>query len=191
MSDIVFRDGELVILRPLERGDVPTLRKWINNPEVTHFLLRALPAGEKEEEEFVESSSSRKGDVILGIVAKKEGKLIGIIGLHNIDHVHGHAVTGTIIGEREYWGKGYGTEAKMLLLDLAFNRLNLSVIRSDVIAYNGRSIAYAKKCGYRQVGRLPGWIERDGKRHDEVILVVTAKRWRPLWKAYIKNRNVS
>jgi RimJ/RimL family protein N-acetyltransferase len=191
MSDIIFRDGELVFLRPLEQTDAPSLQKWINDVELTQFLLRDRPVGEKEERRFIELSSSSKVDVVLGIVTKNEGKLIGTIGLHNIDHVHGHAVTGTLIGEKEYWNKGYGTEAKMLLLDLAFNRLNLSVIRSDVIAYNGRSIAYAKKCGYRQVGRLPGWIERDGKRHDEVILVVTAKRWRPLWEAYLKNRNVS
>lgn len=184
MSGIVFREGRYVILRPLERSDVPLLQRWINNPEVTHFLLQALPISEHQEEGFVTGLGKCNDEVVLGIMLKEEQKLIGVIDLRHINHVHGSAVTGTMIGEKDCWGKGYGTEAKMLLLDFAFNRLNLHVVRSDIIAFNERSIAYAKKCGYELVGRLPEWIYRDGKRHDEFLFVVTAERWRSLWKMY-------
>lgn len=184
MSNIVFREGKYVILRPLERGDAPLLRRWINDPEVTQFLLQSFPISEKQEEDWVNGVGKAGNEAVLGIVLKEEQKLIGVIGLHHINQIHGNAVTGTMIGEKEFWGKGYGTEAKMLLLDFAFNRLNLHAVRSDIIAFNERSISYAKKCGYEFVGRLPEWICRNGKRHDDVILVVTAKRWCPLWEMY-------
>lgn len=189
MGTIVFLEGVSVLLRILVKSDVPDLVKWINDQDITQFVTRLYPMTEQEEEEWLQDLPKRKSDVVLGIVTKHDGKLIGTIGLHRIDHVHGTAVTGTIIGDKSCWGKGYGTEAKMLLLDFAFNRLNLHSIRSDVIAYNGRSLAYGKKCGYEEVGRLPEWIHRNGVRHDLVILVVTALRWRPLWDVYSKRKD--
>jgi RimJ/RimL family protein N-acetyltransferase len=186
-----FRQGVLVALRPLERSDVLSLKKWINDPETTQFLMQSYPMTEKNEEDWLESLSKKKDDVVLGIVTLEDERLIGTVGLHRIDHIHGTAITGTIIGEEECRSKGYGTEAKMLLLDYAFNQLNLHAIRSEVIVYNGRSLAYGKKCGYEEVGRLPEWIHRNGARHNVVMLVVTATRWRPLWEEYLKTRKSS
>ena len=189
MSDVVFRLGTRVLLRPIERADIPTLRRWMNDPEVTQYLLRVFPLMEKEEEEWFDQKHKSQNDFVLGIVAVESQKLIGSIGLHNINWQHRTATTGTAIGEKDYWGKGYGTEAKMLLLDFAFNALDLYGILSRVIAHNGRSLAYGRKCGYEEIGRLPQWIRtQDGNRCDEVILYVTQERWRPLWRAYLEKR---
>jgi RimJ/RimL family protein N-acetyltransferase len=77
----------------------------------------------------------------------------------------------------------------MLLLDFAFNALDLYAILSKVLGFNGRSLAYGKKCGYEEVGRIQNWIRKNGTRHDEVLLVVTQERWRPLWDEYSKQEN--
>jgi RimJ/RimL family protein N-acetyltransferase len=189
MSDVVFRHGKHVLLRPVERADLHTMRRWMNDPEVTQFLMRVFPLMEKEEDEWFESKHRSTNDFTLAIVEKKEQKLIGSIGLHGINWQHRVATTGTVLGEKEYWGKGYGTEAKMLLLDFAFNTLDLYALRSCIIAFNERSIAYGKKCGYEEVGRMPKWVRgQDGKRHDEVLLIVTQEKWRPLWRKYLKQR---
>lgn len=192
MSDIVFRQGTKVLLRPLERADIPTLRRWMNDPEVTQFLVRMFPVMEKEEEEWIENKHKNENDVTLGIIETGEKKLIGSIGLHHINWLHRTATTGTVLGEKAYWGKGYGTEAKMLLLDLAFNAFDLCGVLSRVIAHNERSLAYGKRSGYTEIGRLPKWIRgQDGNRYDEVLLAVTQEQWRPLWQAYLKGRNPS
>ncbi len=192
MSDIVFRQGSRALLRPLERADIPTLRRWMNDPEITQFLMRTFPLMEKEEEEWIDSLPKSKNDFALGIVETEGKKLIGSIGLHGINWQQRTATTGTVLGEKEYWGKGYGTEAKMLLLDFAFNALDLYGVLSRVFAYNERSLAYGKKCGYEEVGRLPQWIRRQsGERCDEVLLIVTQEKWRPLWQEYLKRRKVS
>ena len=189
MSDVVFRQGMRVLLRPLERADIPTLRRWMNDPEITQFLMRVFPLMEKEEEEWIDSKHKSQNDFVLGIVAAKEKKLIGSIGLSGINWQHRTAITGTVLGEKEYWGKGYGTEAKMLLLDFAFNALDLYGVLSRVLAHNERSLAYGKKCGYEEIGRLPNWIRRqNGERCDEVLLIVTQEKWRPLWQKYLESR---
>jgi ribosomal-protein-alanine N-acetyltransferase len=192
MSDIVFRKGEHVILRPFNRIDVPTLCRWMNDPEVTKYLMRPLPITENEEGEWVNDLPKRKNDVVLGIVETVSSKLIGSIGLHGINWQHRTATTGTVLGEKEYWGKGLGTEAKMLLLDFAFNTFDLHCVLSKILATNGRSIAYGKKCGYEEVGRIPNWIrQQNGERCDQVHLLVTQERWRPLWLRYLSEKSLS
>lgn len=186
MSDIVFRKGTRVMLRPLERADAPTLRRWMNDPQVTEFLIRVLPMMERETEEWIDNLAGSKTDFVFGITKKKGGKLIGTVGLHNVNMQHRTASTTTAIGEKAYWGKGFGTEAKMLLLDFAFNALDLQTILSYVMTHNDRCLDYNQKCGYEVVGRIPSWLRRqNGERCDVAVLTVTQEKWRPLWKAYV------
>ena len=187
MDDVVFRTGKLVTLRPVERRDLPTLRRWINDPTISEYLMRSFPISEKGQEEWFEKRANSNTDFVLAITTRENPTLIGTIGLHGIDWQQRTAVTGTIIGEDTYRSKGYGTDAKMLLLDFAFNALDLFAVLSCVMDSNGRSLAYGKKCGYEEVGRLPNWIrKKDGTRCDVVQLIVTQERWQTLWKEYHK-----
>ncbi len=187
-SKLAFRTGKLVYLRHfLKSLHSEIALGWMNDPEVTKYLMRVYPMTAREEDEFMENQGKDSKNIALAIVTKDGDKFIGCIGLHAIDLINRNAVTGTVIGEKEYHGKGYGTDAKMLLLDLAFNELDIHVILSKVLAFNERSLAYGKKCGYEEVGRIPSWIRRHGKRHDEVLLAVTQERWRPLWDEYKKD----
>jgi RimJ/RimL family protein N-acetyltransferase len=112
------------------------------------------------------------------------GKPIGTMGIHSINWKDRTATTGALIGEKEYWGKGYGTDAKMTLLDYAFNTLNLRKIMSRVYAFNGRSLAYSLHCGYRVEGRLLRQRYAYGRYWDEIILGLFKSQWLPYWEAY-------
>jgi [ribosomal protein S5]-alanine N-acetyltransferase len=185
MSDIVFRKGKNVLLRPLEEEDIPLILKGINDPEVTEFLKTHAPMSRPAEEEWFKNLHKRTSDYILAIVLNDDKRYIGNIALNQIRWKDGTAVTGTVIFDKECWGKGYGTEAKMLLLDYAFNTLGLRAVLSRVIERNLRSLKYADKCGYKEVGRIPKWIRgQDGVFRDEVLLVVTAEDWLPLWRKF-------
>ena len=94
-----------------------------------------------------------------------------------INYVDGTAETGTVIGEKEFWGKGYGMVAKILLLRFAFLQLNLRKIYSRAVAFNGRSLRYSQKCGYKVEARLKNDRYCDGTYHDMVILSVYRKSW--------------
>ncbi len=193
MDPVMFRRGMSVYIRPIERADIPLMLRGINNPDVTEHLARVFPAYEAEEEDLVAGLHKNTTGYMFAIVLLEDHRVIGVIGLHGIKWPNRTATTGTAIWSTDDQGRGYGTEAKMLLLDFAFNALDLLMIQSLVRASNGRSLRYADKCGYKEVGRIPQWLRcQDGDgRDDEVILIVSQERWRPLWLDYKAKRDAN
>lgn len=186
---IIFRKAGEVVLRPVLEKDLPFVTAWINDPEVTQYLAAHMPMMEAEERRWFENLPSRKPhDIVVAI--EVDGVFIGTMGLHGIDFKHRRATTGALIGNKAYWGKGYGSEAKMLLLDYAFNELGLHKICSSVIAFNERSIRYSLKCGYQEEARLRSHHFAKGKYWDEVRLAVFQKDWKPLWREFKKKHNL-
>ncbi len=190
IKQVVFLLGKRVVLRPLMKEDIPLLIRWINDPEISKFLNVCMPMMEADEEEWFGNLHKEKpNNIVLAIVV--EGKTIGTMGLHGISWKDRTATTGALIGEKEYWNKGYGSEAKMLLLNYAFNTLNLRKISSSVIAFNKRSYNYSLKCGYKKEGRLKKHHFSHGKYWDEILLAVFVEDWLPLWKQFAKKNNIS
>lgn len=184
MSDshnhVVFRKSTRVTLCPLSAEHLSCTHRWINDPEVHQFLNSYLPMMEEDQKEWLEKVHKQKqNNIVFMIVA--DGKPIGSMGIHNIDHRQGTATTGALIGEKEYWGRGYGSEAKMLLLEYAFNVLNLRKIYSNVISFNDRSYRYSLKCGYQEEARLKDHMYVRGEYWDFIWLSVYRKDWQPLW----------
>lgn len=174
--------GEKVLLRPLKRSDVTNFLKWFNDPEVTQYLSFYLPLTEMAEEKWIEGAASRiqaGTDVYLAIEAI-EGDLtkpIGSIGLHGINSKDHSATFGIAIGEKNCWGKGYGTEATRLTLEYGFHQLNLHRIASAVIDFNERSIRLHKKVGFREEGRQREAMFKNGHFHDHVMLGILRDEW--------------
>jgi RimJ/RimL family protein N-acetyltransferase len=77
---------------------------------------------------------------------------------------------GLCIGEKDKWGKGYGTEVTRLLLREAFEQLNLHKVGWWTFAENKASIALAKKFGFKEEGRLRDQNFFNNQFHDSVIL---------------------
>ncbi len=185
--NIKFLKGKKVYLRPLLKRDVILLLKWINDPDIYEYLMSCHPAMEEDEEKWIDDLHKNKGkDVVLMICLVNENKPIGTMGLHGINHMNGTATTGALIGVKDCWGKGYGTEAKMLLLNYAFNTLNLRKVCSSVLAFNKRSYGYSKKCGYIEEGTLKKHNFANGRYVDEILLAVFKKDFMPLWRKFKK-----
>ncbi len=182
-NEVIFRRSNRVVLRPLQLSDAPHLTRWINDPRVTQYVNAHLPTAESEETEWINALSSRKDSNIV-VMMVVEGKPIGTMGIHGINMRHRIATTGALIGEPEYWGKGYGSEAKMLLLEFAFNTLNLRKICSQVIAFNERSTKYSLKCGYKIEGRKKLEHFAKGEYWDVIQLGVFKEDWLPLWTVF-------
>ncbi|MBP6866537.1 MAG: GNAT family N-acetyltransferase [Candidatus Pacebacteria bacterium] len=188
MQNLFFRKGKLVTLRPVLKEDIEQFMFWMNDPEVTQFLLRTNPVSLKEEEEWFERVSKPNGtSYTLAIIENEGGTLIGSMGINTIDHKHGTAVTGALIGDEKFRNKGYGSEAKMLLLEYAFHELNLRKIYSYVIEYNGRSARYSEKCGYAEESRLPKHYYKKGRYWDQIILAVYRENWEKIAEKFFCN----
>jgi len=176
-----------VYLSPVQESDLAFFQRIMNDERISRFLLTRTIVGEVDEREWHENIAKRKQtDRTCAIVLKETDEIIGNIGLHMIDWVSRTAATGTVIGKEDLLGKSLGTEAKMLMLKYAFLELNLRMIISRAYAFNGRSIRYSEKCGYKQVAVYPDFIFRDGKYHDLIHLMVTREMWEPLWIEFEK-----
>lgn len=173
-----------MLLRPLRKEtDLEACLRWINDPEVNHYLKIYLPMPAQGEAEWFDSIAKSRSDIVLAIETLT-GKFIGTMGLHRINWKDRVATTGALIGEKEYWGKGYGTDAKMILLDYAFNTINLRKICSSVFSFNKRSLRYLLHTGYKVEGVRRKQIFKQGKYWDEIILGLFRQDWLPAWERY-------
>jgi RimJ/RimL family protein N-acetyltransferase len=183
-KEIRFLVGKRIFMRPILPQDLPYFVIWINDRETKELLGSYLPVTIKQEAQWIESLSEKDHTDIQLAIMTTDGNLIGSMGIHRIDWKNRTASTGAFIGDKNYWDKGYGTEAKMLLLDYAFNTLNLRKIYSSALEYNKRSIAYQMKCGYKIEGRRIQQQYKKGRYWDEVLTAVFKKDWLPIWKEY-------
>ena len=112
------------------------------------------------------------------IIEESEGNTaIGVTSLINIDTKNRNAECIIDIGEKEYWGKGYGTEALKMLLEYAFLELNLHRVSLRVFSFNESAIHIYNKIGFRKEGIMRESIYRNGKWHDIIIMGVLKREY--------------
>ncbi|MBN1979496.1 MAG: GNAT family N-acetyltransferase [Anaerolineae bacterium] len=166
--------GEKVRLRPIERGDLPRFVAWFGDPEVHHHLAIWLPFSLAQEERWferhLEQIESQKA--VLLAIETSEGEHIGNIGLHQIDWKNRHAELGIAIGEKAYWGQGYGTDAIRTLLRLCFLEMNLHRVTLRVDADNARGIRCYEKAGFQKEGTLRDAVFREGRYIDQHVMSI-------------------
>ena len=134
----------------------------------------------KQNIEWIEKG--QKGDsftsIEFAIVVLDDEKIIGSVGLDGISLHNRTAWVGIGIGEREYWGQGYGTEAMKMVARYAFEELGLYRLNLNVFAYNTRAIKSYEKVGYQIEGKLREAVHRDGKRWDVIFMGLLAEDYR-------------
>lgn len=172
--------GNKVILRPVRKSDVQHLLKWLGDSEVTKYLLTYMPVTEIVAEKIVEGdlSDEKKASFAIDVIEDDNGKTIGMITLGDIhpkDHKASFAIA---IGETEYWGKGYGSEAARLLINYGFEQLNLHRIDTEVFASNERSLRMCRSIGFKEEGRKREAIFKNGEFGDVVVFGILREEWK-------------
>jgi len=165
--------GDRVRLRAIERDDVPTFVRWFNDPEVRKYLLLHTPMSMAQEERWFEKLADRE-DHIFAIDANVEEQWIhiGNVGLHNFDWKNRSAIFGIVLGEKAYWGQGYGTDAARAMLNFAFGTLNLHRVELEVFEYNPRAMRCYEKAGFRREGTRRKSHFYEGRYWDAHIMAV-------------------
>lgn len=118
----------------------------------------------------------------------KNGTLIGNTSLMDISRrVFQNAYLGYGIFN-QYWGKGYGKEAVLAVIDIGFKELNLHRVEAGIDPQNKRSIALAKSIGLRREGLSLRRIYLREKWLDLVLFAATSEEFKINWKP--KNKNL-
>lgn len=161
--------GTKTRLRALERDDLSHFVRWINDPQTRRYMFIRYPLSMTEEETWWENLVERENDHIFAIETE-DGTYIGNIGLHGIERENRRAELGIIIGDKAYWGQGYGTDAIRALLGWAFGYLNLNRVSLRVYGYNERAIRCYQKSGFQHEGTMRQARYADGQYHDEHMM---------------------
>lgn len=173
--------GDRIILREYRKEDLPYMRRWVNDPEITQFLSNNIflyPHTMSTTESFLNSmidgSSGMKGFII---AHKDSEEYIGQIDLIKIDWINRIGTIGIVIGNPDKLGKGYGTEAIKLIQEFAFNKLNLHKLDLEVRENNERAIRCYIKCGFVIKGRIRQNCFIDGKYTDTLFMGILKSEW--------------
>ena len=143
--------------------------------EVTRFLKVQNPPSLELEKEFVDKMA-RDPDSVFWII-ERDGRIIGGTSIVRIDWRNGFGTTGTVIGDKSMWGKGFAGEVMRLRADYAFTQLPLRKLKSAYLAGNEASARAQKAVGYREVGRWTRDRFIDGEWRDHVMTELMREDW--------------
>lgn len=166
--------GTHVRLRAVERTDIPTFVRWFNDPEVRSYLAAYEPMSHAKEERWFEARLDKQDDYLFAIEvqAGEQWVHVGNVGLHQVDWVNRRCIFGIVVGERDYWGKGFGSEAARIALRFAFLTLNLHRVELEVFEFNRRAIRSYEKVGFRQEGVRRQSLYQNGRYHDAYWMAI-------------------
>ena len=182
-----FLIGKRVYLRALEKEDLICIQKWSNDPEIRKLTGEVASMGQADADKFLERVYNDNTREWFVIIIKENEQLIGEAGLLRMFHAWRTTDISIIIGEKNAWGKGYGTESILLLLDYAFRRLNFHRVAIGVVGFNEKAIRFWEKIGFKKEG-----IQRDGyyykhKYHDFVMMSILEDEFRELHRGIADN----
>ncbi|MGL5380951.1 GNAT family N-acetyltransferase [Clostridium sp.] len=166
-------NGKLVKLRAYKEEDIALAVKFVNDEETKKLLDSGaiFPMTIWQEEEWVKG---RKGtsDLTYDFAMEdlKTGKYIGGCSINESNIKNRHCTIGIMIGDKDYWGKGYGTDALKTLIKFIFEELNFDKVKLGAFSFNKRAIACYKKVGFIEEGVLRKEIYRNGKYYDNILM---------------------
>jgi len=178
-----YLHGERVRLRAAEKEDISAFLRWINDEQVTENLFLAAPMSRFEEEQWYDAMMQKPASehvLVIEVIddnPSKDYRPIGTCQFHNLDWRNRSAEIGILIGEKNFWDHGYGTETMRLLLLHGFNTLNLHRIWLQVIAKNQRGIRAYEKAGFKYEGQYRDAHYQHGKYFDVHLMSVLRNEW--------------
>ena len=168
-----------VHLRPAEREDLPLFVRWLGDARTTQTLAIRSPLSLALEEGWFERLLEHHGrDHWHFVICRTaDGRPVGAMDLHEIDHVNGSAGLGIMIGDPADTNQGYGSDALRALIAFGFGQLRLERIWLDVYDFNARARHVYERVGFVEEGILRHALFRDGAFHDDHRMAILREEW--------------
>ena len=177
MKDIFT--GKLVRLAARHPEDAELFSLWSNDSEYRRYQ-DSRPATPESAQDFAGRRDRVEGGDIFEfrLRTRDDDRLIGFANLMDVQWNHRTAMLAVGVADREYWGKGYGSDAVDLVLRYAFDELNLDRVNLNVWSLNPRAIRAYEKAGFRREALLRGDTLKDGARSDSILMSIGQDEWR-------------
>jgi RimJ/RimL family protein N-acetyltransferase len=162
---LLVRKGQFVALRTHVSANREAFQRWYGDQEIAELLRHDLePLNDVQSRNYFDTfimPSSARGDCF-AIHERRSKRLIGTTALTDRSTSKNgvSALFRIVIGEKDSWGRGYGTEATRLVMEEAFEALGLSEVRLEVFSHNERAMAAYRRVGFEVTGEHVEWVPR-------------------------------
>ena len=170
-----YIEGPSIYLRELTVADVSDRYcEWLNDPEVKRFLETRFEVQTRDRVlAYVAAQAAANDAVLFGIMRTADDRHLGNLRIGAIDPFHKTATIALVIGEKEAWGRGHGTEAIRLATRYALGTLGLRKLTARCYATNVGSIRAFERAGWVHEGQQAAQFISDGTVIDGVWLGCT------------------
>jgi len=164
-------DNKLLLRKP-NSNDLEDLYKLKNDVESNAMLAQGFYRGYSKEDinKWIEYHTNANNEVLFVIQDIQSQKLIGHVGLYNIDYRSRKAEFAILISDKESRGKGYGNLCSRFMISYGYDQLNLNRIELSVIECNIIAISLYEKIGFEREGLLKQALYKNGKYHNVVLM---------------------
>jgi RimJ/RimL family protein N-acetyltransferase len=176
-----FLEGKQVYLRPIGLDDTDRYFRMLFHPEVRRLTGTQKSFTREQIHRYIDGKSQDSSSLLLLIALRETDEVIGDIALQSIDAYNRNANIRIAI-EEPYQGKGYGSEALLLMLDYGFGIVNLHRIELNVFAYNERAAYVYEKLGFKVEGRQRDALYYNHQYHDSILMSILEDEYRALHK---------
>lgn len=156
--------------RPHKRTDIPFRVKWLSDPEVTKYLgenRRGQKTTLKKEKAWFDMYVKMRNKKRKKFFTICDGKKpIGFMGLTKISRINRNSDMFIAIGEKDYWGRGWGKNSVIYLVNYAFKKLKLHKVNLGVFTDNKPAFFCYKSAGFKVEGILRDDAFAGGKYRD-------------------------
>jgi RimJ/RimL family protein N-acetyltransferase len=173
MDPVVIQGDRVRLIPPPDIGFARITGEWVNDPLTRHLIGgSAYQMSLATREDFVRERLTQSFSglyLMIEVVDLPEQQVVGAIELRKTSPEHRSGEVGILVG-REYWGRGYGTDAMRALCRFAFEEMDLRRISLEVMEFNTRAIRSYERIGFVVEGRFREDTYLHGHYYDTLAM---------------------
>ena len=169
--------GKKVVLRPMRQDDIARQHEFNQDIELYGLDCDTPRVSPLERAQAFYEKRTKFDENIAPFAIEADAKYIGFCSLMDLQNRNGNLELGIGIGDRAYWGRGYGREVTKLLLDYGFRYLGARRIALTTHAKNERAIRCYRACGFVEEGRPRQVVWVEGEYTDLVNMSILREEW--------------
>lgn len=175
--------GERLLLRPISVADTDEMFAATQDVETKRLTGTRTSFTREQIEAWCARVATADDRIDLAILARTTGEFLGEVVLNELDQENRSAAFRIALSAGRHFGKGYGTEAAGLILEFAFDVLELNRVSLEVFTFNPRALHVYEKLGFRREGRLREALWMDGEFHDAIVMGLLRREFVPPMRA--------